>query len=54
MSRKDFETIAAAVKAAHLDDAARLSVVAELGCRLAETNPRFNYDRFKAACGVVS
>ncbi len=54
MTRKDFELIAEAVMAAYLDKATRLSVAAELACRLAQTNPAFNYERFKKACGVES
>ena len=54
MTRKDFEMIAEAVRAAYLNKESRLSVAAELATRLAGTNPRFNYEQFKKACGVES
>lgn len=52
MTKKDYILIAEAIKAACLDAVSRQSVVAELGVKLAEDSPRFNYDTFKRACGV--
>lgn len=52
MTKKDYILIAEAIKAACLDAASRQSVVAELGVKLVDHNPRFNYDTFKRACGV--
>lgn len=52
MTKKDYILIAEAVKAACLDAVSRKSVVAKLGLKFAEDNPRFNYDTFRRACGV--
>lgn len=61
MTRKDFVSIAAALKKtqprAHDPNAAH--VQHRIDCRevagvLAGTNPRFDLDRFLAACGVQS
>lgn len=52
MTKKDYILIAEAIKAAYLDAVSRQSVVAELGVKLVDQYPRFNYDAFKRACGV--
>ncbi|WP_109798667.1 hypothetical protein [Novosphingobium meiothermophilum] len=61
MTRKDYELIAAAVSEARADMAdhpGRLAGAAQTARRLASalrtTNPRFDRDRFLAACGVDS
>lgn len=50
MTKKDYILVAESIRAACLDAVSRKSVVAELGVRLAEQNPRFNYETFKRAC----
>lgn len=62
MTRKDFELIAAAIKeaqtmfpASDAGSCARLgarTVAIELAARLRATNPRFDREKFLAACGV--
>lgn len=66
-SRKDFEAIAAAVRQSFAEDVRetvrvevlpwerlRRRTVWLLGLALQDTNPRFDYARFTAACGVPS
>jgi hypothetical protein len=57
MSRKDFNLIAETIKSLpsfstpNSDDAVRFSaIVAKFAEALASTNPRFDKDRFAAAC----
>ena len=59
MTRKDFEVVAKALKAAKPDreDGFYVAVqwrrtVAEMAAALALTNGRFNRDRFLRACGM--
>lgn len=67
MTRKDFELIAAAIKAAHichvgsrdnittqLANDAIDSLAHDFAERLKTTNAQFNRDRFLRACGVAS
>ncbi len=67
MTRKDFETIAAAIKAARPsysgpcpsattqgENAALDRAAENLAVRLAATNPRFQTRLFLTACGVTS
>jgi hypothetical protein len=50
MTRKDYETIAAALRAAPLGSASREVVVAYLSAALAADNVKFDAARFRAAC----
>jgi hypothetical protein len=51
MTRKDFELIANAVRYAGLGPRAVLQVAESIASKLKEFNPRFNKDKFIAACG---
>lgn len=54
MTRKDFETIAAALheQATHNTPATHARYAASMADALASTNGRFDRERFLAACGV--
>lgn len=52
MTNKDYILIADAIKAAKIDDKSKLRLIGELGMRLSDQNPKFNYLTFKEACGA--
>jgi hypothetical protein len=51
MTRKHFELIAEKIRTI-LDPNARLQAAVAVGSACIESNPRFDIDRFYAACGV--
>lgn len=53
MTKRDYELVASVIKAnAWLDDDAREQIATDLALRLGEKDPRFDPERFVAACGV--
>lgn len=57
MTKKDFEAIAAAIRAATAttQELSAMEIVAEkIAAYCASTNPRFDTARFLAACGVAA
>lgn len=53
MSKKQFEALAKHIRTI-LDPHVRLNAAVAVAAACQETNPKFNYDRFYAACGVSS
>ena len=52
MTRKDFKALAESIRTI-LDPHARLQAAVAAASACAKANPRFDYDRFYAACGVT-
>lgn len=50
MTKKDYESLAAAIRESEATNEAKLPVIREIASRLASENPRFNEARFIAAC----
>lgn len=50
MTKKDFQLIADTIASFEVDEAITYSMAERFADRLAETNPRFNRDRFIKAC----